>query len=47
MVNHAPKLTGPYATRLLFFSEGRIVVDAPAGEGFQRLERMGVSAYVP
>jgi len=47
MVNHAPKLTGRYATRLLFFREGKIIVDAPADEGFQQLARMGVSAYVP
>jgi energy-coupling factor transporter ATP-binding protein EcfA2 len=46
LVNHTPELTRCYATRLLFFSEGSIVVDAPVGEGFERLAAMGKHAYV-
>jgi energy-coupling factor transporter ATP-binding protein EcfA2 len=46
MVNHAPGVTRRYADRLLFFENGRILVDAPAGEGLGRLEQMGRDAYV-
>ncbi len=47
MVNHAPEVTRRYASRLLFFSGGQIVVDAPPDEAFRRLEEMGYLAYAP
>jgi energy-coupling factor transport system ATP-binding protein len=47
MVNHAPEITQHYASRLLFFSGGQIVIDAPPDEAFRRLEEMGHAAYVP
>jgi energy-coupling factor transporter ATP-binding protein EcfA2 len=47
MVNHAPEVSRAYANRLLFFDGGRIVVDAPPEETFDRLEALGYDAYVP
>jgi len=46
LVHHAPEVTRRYATRLLFFDKGRIVVDAPTGEGIRRLEDLGRTVYV-
>jgi energy-coupling factor transport system ATP-binding protein len=45
MVNHAPHITYRYATRLLFFHKGRLVIDAPVDEGFERLTALGQQAY--
>ena len=36
----------PGAPRLLFFDEGRIVVDAPTSEGIRQLETLGRMVYV-
>jgi energy-coupling factor transporter ATP-binding protein EcfA2 len=47
MVNHAPEITRRYASRLLFFSGGRILIDAPPNEAFGQLAEMGYGAYVP
>jgi energy-coupling factor transporter ATP-binding protein EcfA2 len=47
VINHAPEVTRRYASRLLFFSNGRIVIDAPPDEAFGQLEEMGYPAYVP
>jgi energy-coupling factor transport system ATP-binding protein len=47
LVNHAPELIQPYATRLVFFRDGEIVVDAPPEQGFPMLAEMGYSAYLP
>jgi energy-coupling factor transport system ATP-binding protein len=47
MVNHDPEVTWRYATRLLFFESGRVVVDAPVEEGFARLAALGYQAYQP
>ncbi len=46
MINHAPGVTRRYASRLIFFSEGRIVVDAPIEPGFDQLQALGRTAYV-
>ena len=46
LVHHAPEVTRHYATRLLFFDEGRIVVDAPTSEGIRRLQSLGRMVYV-
>jgi energy-coupling factor transporter ATP-binding protein EcfA2 len=46
MVNHAPEVTRRYASRLLFFNDGRIAIDAPNGQAYDRLQALGKSAYV-
>ena len=46
LVHHAPEVTRRYATRLLFFEEGRIVIDAPTSEGIRQLETLGRMVYV-
>jgi energy-coupling factor transport system ATP-binding protein len=47
MVNHAPEITMRYASRLLFFNDGQVVVDKPTEEGFRRLDVLGQGAYLP
>jgi len=46
-ITHDPALARAYADRMLFFSGGRLNVDAPAEEGFGALERMGRANYLP
>ncbi len=46
LVNHAPEVARRYASRLLFFDAGRVLVDAPIAAGFARLAEMGRTAYV-
>jgi len=46
MVNHAPRTTRRYASRVLFFNDGQIVVDAPTDQAFEQLQAQGRSAYV-
>jgi energy-coupling factor transport system ATP-binding protein len=45
MVNHAPAITRRYASRVLFFQEGEIVVDGPTEAAFDQLAAMGRKAY--
>jgi energy-coupling factor transporter ATP-binding protein EcfA2 len=45
MVNHAPEVTHRYATRLLFFNDGNVIVDAPTEAAFEQLRSMGREAY--
>jgi energy-coupling factor transporter ATP-binding protein EcfA2 len=45
MVNHAPQVARRYATRLLFFKEGNVIVDAPTEAAFVQLRSMGREAY--
>jgi energy-coupling factor transport system ATP-binding protein len=47
MVNHAPESTRRYASRVIFFSKGQIVVDASTDAAFAQLQAMGRTAYVP
>jgi len=47
MVIHDPEIARLYCNRLLFLSEGRLVVDAPTEEAFRRLSEMGEWEYVP
>jgi len=47
MVNHDPEVTHHCASRLIFFNDGQIVVDAPTGEGFQQLAALGQKVYLP
>jgi len=46
-VNHAPALARSYATHLLFFADGRLLVDAPTDRAFHRLAMLGREAYLP
>ncbi|MCK4661107.1 MAG: ATP-binding cassette domain-containing protein [Phycisphaerae bacterium] len=47
MVTHDPRVVLRSCTRLLFVSKGRVVVDAPVPEAFDRLLEIGHDAYVP
>jgi energy-coupling factor transporter ATP-binding protein EcfA2 len=47
MVNHTPEVTRQYASRLLFISHGKLIVDAPPKQAFERLRELGREAYVP
>jgi energy-coupling factor transporter ATP-binding protein EcfA2 len=47
LVNHAPDITRRYASRILFFANGQLAVDAPTGQAFEQLQAMGWGAYVP
>ena len=46
MVNHAPQITRRYASRLLFFNSGQMVIDAPIDQAFDQLRALGRYAYV-
>jgi energy-coupling factor transporter ATP-binding protein EcfA2 len=45
VVNHAPEITRRYASRLLFFDSGQIIVDAPTKQAFDRLHALGREVY--
>jgi energy-coupling factor transporter ATP-binding protein EcfA2 len=47
LVNHAPHITRRYASRILFFADGQLAVDAPTSQAFEQLQAMGWVAYVP
>ena len=47
MVSHAPEITNRYASRILFFDQGQITVDAPTNEAVVQLQALGRAAYVP
>jgi energy-coupling factor transport system ATP-binding protein len=47
MVNHDPEVTCRYASRLIFFNDGQIVVDAATEEGFRQLTALGREVYLP
>jgi energy-coupling factor transport system ATP-binding protein len=47
MVNHNPEVTRRYADRLLFLSEGQVLVDDLTDAGFDRLAALGRDAYMP
>lgn len=46
LVNHAPRITIRYTSRILFLSEGRLMVDAPTRQAFEQLKSLGRQAYV-
>jgi energy-coupling factor transporter ATP-binding protein EcfA2 len=46
MVSHAPEITNRYASRLLFFEDGGVLVDAPIDRAVSQLEALGKVAYV-
>jgi energy-coupling factor transporter ATP-binding protein EcfA2 len=46
LVNHAPEITRRYASRVLFFNDGGIIVDAPTDQAFEQLRALGRGAYV-
>lgn len=47
LINHAPEITQRYATRLLFFDAGRLVINAPTAQAFEQLAALGYPAYLP
>ncbi|MFH0981048.1 MAG: ATP-binding cassette domain-containing protein [Planctomycetota bacterium] len=47
MVTHDPRIVLQSCTRVLFVLNGRVVVDAPVPQAFERLLAMGHDAYVP
>lgn len=47
MVNHNPAYYPQVATRILFLSEGKLIIDAPLEEGLRALSRLGKNAYLP
>jgi energy-coupling factor transporter ATP-binding protein EcfA2 len=46
MVNHAPRVTRHYASRVLFLENRRVLVDAPAPGAFDLLRDLGRKPYV-
>ena len=46
MVNHAPRMTRAYASRVLFFDGGQVIVDAPPEQAFGQLKSLGKAHYV-
>ena len=46
MVNHAPRVTRHYASRVLFLDGRRVLVDAPNPEAFDSLRDLGRDPYV-
>jgi len=46
LVSHAPEVVATYADRVLFLSEGRVVVDAGPDEASVQLAALGCWAYV-
>jgi energy-coupling factor transporter ATP-binding protein EcfA2 len=47
MVTHNPETTRRYASRIIFFDGGQVVVDAPTEQAFQQLIALGRRAYLP
>ncbi|RJO63558.1 MAG: ABC transporter ATP-binding protein [Myxococcales bacterium] len=47
VVTHDPQVVAKGCNRVLFLSGGRITLDAPLSEAFDRLIEMGHDAYVP
>ena len=47
LINHAPEITQRYATRLLFFDDGHLTIDAPLPAAFDRLAAQNHPAYLP
>jgi energy-coupling factor transport system ATP-binding protein len=47
MANHNPQVTYHYASRLIFFEDGKVLIDAPTEEGFSLLAEAGKTSYLP
>ena len=47
MVSHDPDIVRRFATRMVFFDAGRIVIDAPCDVGFQQIKAMELPAFLP
>ena len=45
MITHDPRVVRRSCTRVLFVEHGRIVVDAPVSQAFERLRKLGHAAY--
>ena len=47
MVCHEPNMVVACCQRILFFSEGKLIIDAPVEEALKRLAQSGMSEYLP
>ena len=47
MVCHEPDVVAACCQRILFFSEGKLMIDAPVSEALDSLAKMGMSEYLP
>lgn len=47
MICHEPAVVAAFCDRVLFFSEGRLIVDDGVKEAFRRLKALGKDEYVP
>ncbi len=47
MVCHEPNVVVACCQRILFFSEGKLTIDAPVEEALKRLAQSGMSEYLP
>jgi energy-coupling factor transport system ATP-binding protein len=47
LVNHHADLTSQYCDRIVFLSEGRIVIDQPVSQAIDPLLSLGFSSFVP
>ncbi len=47
MVNHNSEITQRYASRLIFFEQGQVSVNAPTQKAFEHLAALGRWVYVP
>ncbi len=47
LATHDPAVVSAYCNRLLFLSEGKLVLDAPVHQAFSRLEQLGEIEFIP
>lgn len=47
LATHDPAIVHAYCTRLLFLSEGKLLLDAPVHQAFSHLRRLGEAEYIP
>ena len=47
MVCHEPNVIAACCQRVLFLSEGKLIIDAPVGEAMERLAQWGWEEYLP
>ena len=46
LVNHSPYATQQYATRVLFFEKGRVLIDDTVPNTYQKLKDLGKTHYL-
>ena len=47
LATHDPAIVHAYCNRLLFLSEGKLVLDAPVHQAFSLLQQLGETEYIP